>query len=146
MGVPPPFEGPVGGAPRRAARPPAPPPMPIPQSPPQPQAAAAQPEQQPAPQQPQVAIPDEAAQEFLGRLNEAIDSGIVSPAQFAEGFVERVGPDMARGLVQSLTPQKLIEGISSEPGGDQTAIVTLEGRKFVDALWVETAKLVGTPT
>lgn len=139
-GVPPPFDGPIAPPPmvRRAARPPAPPPPP--QAPQQQQVQQPQPAPQ-APQQ-QIEIPEEDAREFLDKLNEAIKSDIVKPSQFAEAFVQRVGADVARGLISSLTPQRLLEGIAQEPGGEHTAIATLEGQKFVEELWVETAKLV----
>lgn len=109
----------------------------------------------PPPQQPQegmLQITDQQAGEFLGHLNMAIatstraengDWNGTPPAQFAEQFIQRVGAHNVRAVVSGLTPEKVLQTVQSAPQGNETAIVTREGRKYVHELWDECKRQTG---
>jgi hypothetical protein len=106
-------------------------------------ATSAPPEQQAPPPEQQGAPPEQQAvpidftpaqlEEFAGRLNEAIDGGIIEPATFAAGFIDQVGPDRTLQLMHALTAESFVEAITQT--GAEIAITTRRGRKYVDELW-----------
>jgi len=117
---------------------------------PQPPLMQPQPQQAPAPrpqtQQPQPQgepqVSPEAVMTFLGGLESAISMGVVTPQMFAQGFIEKVGPQTGRELLGSIRPQELLDKIAATPDGANTAIVTRMGQKFVHQLWAETDKIL----
>jgi hypothetical protein len=142
---PPPIPPKVG--PEQGMQPAAPPPIPqalASQQPPVMQQVVyppggAQPIPQPMAQQPQAPrpIPQEYVEEFVKELNDAIQGHIVNPNMFAQGFIQRIGPDMAAHLVTTVAPEQFFEAIGTTPGGKGSAILTRDGQKYTRALWLE---------
>lgn len=92
-----------------------------------------QPEQQPV----AVQVTNEQVAKFSEQLEEAIAGGIVTPAMFADGFIEETSPEITLAIVQAIAPDQLVDAVAQQPGAQATAIITREGRKFVHELWDE---------
>jgi hypothetical protein len=91
-------------------------------------------------EQPEVAVvhvTNEQVAKFSEKLEEAISSGIVTPAMFADGFIAETSPETTLAIVQAIGPDQLVDAVAQQPGAQSTAIVTREGRKFVQELWAE---------
>lgn len=84
-----------------------------------------------------VHVTNEQVARFSEKLEEAIGSGLVTPAMFAEGFIKETSPETTLAIVQAIGPDQLVDAVAQQPGAQSTAIVTREGRKFVQELWVE---------
>lgn len=107
---------------------------------PQPPAPQPQPEQvsdQPVPPGPigLATLPPEAVQEFYSNLEMAVQTKAVAPLEFAEQFVERVGPERTAQLVREVTPDGIID-IVREAGGEASALATRDGYLYVEELWM----------
>jgi hypothetical protein len=89
------------------------------------------------PPPPVVQVTNEQVAMFSEKLEEAIGSGIVTPAMFADGFITETSPETTLAIVQAIGPDQLVDAVAQQPGTESTAIVTREGRKFVQELWVE---------
>ncbi len=89
-----------------------------------------------------IELSEEQVMGFVSRLDEVIASGIVPPQAFAQGLVEQIGKDSARAIIASADPEQLVNGLAQMPGSNKSAIVTREGRDYVQKLWGEVAKLV----
>jgi hypothetical protein len=107
----------------------------------QPPVQAAPTPSQPPTQQPQV-IPAEAIGMFVGQLDQAIRSGVVAPRQFAEGFIQHAGPQVANQVIAAVSADVFIEFVNGQPAGQQTAIVTRAGQKYVRAVWDEAVAII----
>lgn len=77
----------------------------------------------------------EQLNEFALQLNGAIEGGVIDPATFADGFIEKVGPEATLALVGRITADTFIEAVSSSPEGAKLAMVTRRGQKYVRELW-----------
>ena len=108
------------------------PPPPV-QSPPSPQAAEGG---------TKVEITQDQMTEFLSALNEYSSQG-VPVAMFAKGFVEKVGPEVARDLMTKVKPSDIINVIAQADEDEQSYLLTASGRQYVTALWAEVGKIVG---
>jgi hypothetical protein len=84
-----------------------------------------------------VHVTNEQVAKFSERLEEAISSGLVTPAMFADGFIKETSPETTLAIVQAIGPDQLVDAVAQQPGAQSTAIVTREGRKFVHELWAE---------
>jgi hypothetical protein len=102
--------------------------------------AAQQPVEQPAEQPVVVQVTNEQVAKFSEKLEEAIASGLVTPAMFADGFIAETSPETTLAIVQAIGPDQLVDAVAQQPGAQSTAIVTREGRKFVQELWTEASQ------
>lgn len=84
-----------------------------------------------------VHVTNEQVARFSEKLEEAISSGIITPAMFADGFIKETSPETTLAIVQAIGPDQLVDAVAQQPAAQSTAIVTREGRKFVHELWVE---------
>jgi hypothetical protein len=144
------------GAAARAAVQAAPmPPMPPQaQQPPPPQHQQQQQQQQPiggaGPQQQQQAPPpgaiqisDEQIIMFLDELSKAVPpSGVVPAGAFARGFIERVGPDITRALLQNIQPEQIFSMIEDRDQKQWRVIVTRDGQRYTREVWAAAAQEV----
>jgi hypothetical protein len=89
------------------------------------------------------AFTQEAVMEFSEKLEMAIATGMVPPAEFAKGFIEEVGPETAAQIIASIGPEQLADAVAAHESGKQTQIVTRAGRKYLRELWEEAKKLLG---
>lgn len=94
------------------------------------------------PQDGALQITQEQVASFSEQLEAAIATNVVTPKQFAEGFVQTVGPDAARELLTRMEPDQLVDAIQAQPQLQESHIVTRKGRKFVRQLWIEAAQLI----
>jgi hypothetical protein len=101
---------------------------------PQPEAVETEPVEQIS-EKPVVQVTNEQVAHFSEQLEQAISSGVISPAMFADGFIQETSPETTLAIVQAIGPDQLVDAVSQQPGAQQTAIVTREGRKFVRELW-----------
>lgn len=85
---------------------------------------------------------EEQINSVLHRLNEVITNGDVPPPAFAQELVGAVGPQTVALVINSYTPEALINDIARTPNGDQSMIVTPLGRRYVAELWHEARKLL----
>jgi hypothetical protein len=92
---------------------------------------------------PSVEITQGDVAEFMGELEQAIRSGIIPPGMFARALIERIGADKARVVMQVITPQNIVQAITSEEGGSATMIVTRAGQQYVQELWAEASQVLG---
>jgi hypothetical protein len=116
---------------------------------PAPAQVSAPPQQVQAPPSPQAAeggtkveITQEQMTEFLSALNEYSAQG-VPVTMFAKGFVEKVGPEVARDLMTKVKPNDIINVIAQADEDEQSYLLTASGRQYVAALWAEVGKIVG---
>lgn len=86
-----------------------------------------------APEPPPIDFTPAQLEEFAGRLNEAIDNGIIEPPTFAAGFIDQVGPEKTLQLMNALSAEDFVAAITST--GAEIAITTRRGQKYVDELW-----------
>jgi hypothetical protein len=102
-----------------------------------------------APEAPAVQVTEEQVARFSEQLESAISSGIVSPGTFAEGFIEETSPETALAIISAIEPDQLVDAVAAQEGAQSTAIVTREGRKYVQELWLEAEararKALGVP-
>jgi hypothetical protein len=49
---------------------------------------------------------------------------------------------MVAAVLRERTPAWLVDSVRLVPGGDETAIVTRDGKRYVAEVWKEAAKLV----
>lgn len=115
-------------APARQVPAPAPPPRPAP-------APAAAPAEA-------MSISDEQILQFTPVLQTALEQD-ANPEEFAEQFVESVGPQMARQIAASITPQRIAAAVQRQPGGSQNPLVRRDGQKFLRELWDSVRKIAG---
>lgn len=115
------------------------------QAPPQQQASPA-PQQPAAPQQ---QLPDNALSEaftqeqvlgFLHQVERAVDSGLVSPEQFAALMAEQ-HPEHAAALISAYTPDDVISYVKTLPGGDGSSITRRDGVAYVQKLFDALSKM-----
>lgn len=88
-----------------------------------------------------VQVTSEQVARFSEQLENAISSGIVSPRTFAEAFIEETTPETTLAIVSAVGPDQLVDAVAQQEGAQSTAIVTREGRKFVQQLWVEATRI-----
>jgi hypothetical protein len=79
--------------------------------------------------------------EFLQELENAIRGGIIPPGLFAQGFIGRVGADVAKSLVGQISPDLITQMVQSQEAGASMAIVTRDGQRYLRDLWAEVARL-----
>lgn len=89
-----------------------------------------------------VAISEEQVARFSSQLEAAIGTGLVSPAEFAKGFIDEAGVETTAAIILQIGPDDLVDAVEAQPGSEQTAIVTRAGRKFVRELWEEARKII----
>lgn len=102
-----------------------------------------------APAQDQSAMPEiteEAVKEFAEKLEMAISSEMITPQEFAKGFIEEVGPAVAGKITTSIHPDQFADSIAQHPDGASTQIVTREGRKYLHELWEAIQNLLTEPS
>lgn len=101
-------------------------------------------ESAPQPQeQPQINVKPEQIAEFLQELEGAIRGGIIPPGLFAQGFIDRIGADNARGLMQVFTADSLIATVQEQDASGGTAIVTRDGQRYVRELFQSVTEKLG---
>lgn len=88
-------------------------------------------------------VTPEHISQFSTELESAIAGGFITPKKFAEGFIERVGPETVAAIIQAVGPDQLVDAVAATDGSANTAIVTREGRKYVNELWVQAAEILG---
>lgn len=89
-----------------------------------------------------VAITEEMIASFTQKLDDSISSGLVTPAEFARGFISEVGAETTWRIISSMDADQLVDAVLAHEEAAGTAIVTRDGRKFVQQLWSEAASLV----
>lgn len=72
--------------------------------------------------------------EFFKNLEMKIAEKVVSPALFASGFVDRVGPQVAMQLLADYSPERIIDWARKSTDGE-SRIVTRDGQKYVHQLF-----------
>jgi hypothetical protein len=100
----------------------------------------AEPAAEPAQEPVVVQVTNEQVARFSEKLEEAIASGIVTPAMFADGFIAETSPETTLAIVSAIGPDQLVDAVAQQEGAQSTAIVTREGRKFVQELWEEASR------
>jgi hypothetical protein len=83
----------------------------------------------------------ESAAEFVGEMEKAIQSEIVSPETFARAFVERVGAQQAAELLTQVPVQNFLGSVEEQSGG-ATVLVTRDGKQYARAVWAEAARIL----
>ena len=91
-----------------------------------------------------VEITEEMVGKFAEKLDLAIASGLVTPKTFAQGFLDETGPEVAARILGSIGPDQLVDAVQAQEASAGTAIVTRDGRKYVQELWKEAEKLLAS--
>lgn len=99
------------------------------------QAVGSAPAAGPAPAGPAGMPSDGQMQALILELDRVIANDEKSAEDFAREFVAGVGPDVARQVLDALAPEQLVAFVQQTPGGDRSAIVTLQGRRYLTELW-----------
>lgn len=147
-GIPEPYAGPVVGAevPFQA------PYAPIKREPERPAPTAAPVQQQQTAPTSQPTVPAEGGpqhaqqQEGLVRFIEALElhirSKVASPRQFAQEFINQVGPEQTAEFIRLNSADNFLAHIENTlPEGQNTPITTRDGRAYVKQVWIEAAKI-----
>jgi hypothetical protein len=124
---------------------PQPPPPPQAQQPPprQPVQQQAQAGQQQAPPPGAIQITDEQIIRFLDELSKAVPpNGVVPPDMFARGFLEQVGPDITRTLLENIHPEQIFAMIEDRDQKQWRVIVTRDGQRYTREVWAAAAAQV----
>lgn len=79
-------------------------------------------------------LPAEAVQEFFVSLEQAVQTRMVSPFDFAQTFVERVGHEKTAELLREMNPSDVVD-IVRQAGGEASALATRDGHRYVEELW-----------
>jgi hypothetical protein len=79
-------------------------------------------------------LPAEAVQEFFVSLEQAVQTRMVTPLDFAQTFVQRVGHEKTAELVREMNPSDVID-VVRQAGGEASALATRDGYRYVEELW-----------
>lgn len=105
---------------------------------------AQQRQQQPQAQVSLGALPPQAVGEFFQSLENAVRERVIPPEMFAEGFISRVGPEVAAAVAQQVSAEQIIETARQATDG-QSRIVTRDGQRYVQQMWQHVAQALQQP-